>query len=785
MRRIILIYAVAAAFLCIGCTADRVSEREVQRYTDFLYANMPSADKAVHDRSWWEASVRKTLEVRRSMDWDIPEREFLHFVLPLRVNNEDLDDFRMDYADTLCSRVRGMSLHDAALEINHWCHEMATYRPSDARTSSPEATIRSGLGRCGEESVLGVSAFRAAGIPARQVYTPRWAHTDDNHAWVEVWVDGKWHFLGACEPEPELDMAWFNAPVSRAMLLHTKAFGDYHGDEDVISRTAAYTEINVTRSYVPVRRSEVTVRDSEGAAVPGARVLFMIYNYAEFYTVADYISDASGKVALDTGLGDAVIFATMGNRFGIAKASSESSEVVLDHALGERFCLDMDIVPPAENPIPVNVTDAQVAANQERFERENELREARPKGNASVTDGFLAAHAGDGRAAAILSSLSSKDMNDVSADVLEDALSHCGAEFDRFRDCPRVENEFLSPYFAEIGKGLDFGSAAAVEAWVADKIAVDDAANPQHLRIPPVNVWRERCADTRSRNIFFVALCRAAGFRARIDDVTGKTQYADGDAWVDARFGEAPAAEAPKGMLRATFTPASRLRDPLYYRHFSLSHIYDGTPHLLSFDESEDQPYSRLFKEARAVDAGYYMMVSGTRMADGGVLAHVEFFDVPEARETVVPLVVRTSDTRISVIGSMDAEALYMPDGSDTPASILSTTGRGYFIVAVVGDKDEPTTHAVRQLSAAASELNAWGRKVVVLGKARPEGLDHMAGGSDIDRGIFNMLAAGTDSESKILPIVSICDSFGRIVYYSQGYNTSLAEELKNVISQL
>lgn len=123
MRRIILIYAVAAAFLCIGCTADRVSEREVQRYTDFLYANMPSADKAVHDRSWWEASVRKTLEVRRSMDWDIPEREFLHFVLPLRVNNEDLDDFRMDYADTLCSRVRGMSLHDAALEINHWCHD--------------------------------------------------------------------------------------------------------------------------------------------------------------------------------------------------------------------------------------------------------------------------------------------------------------------------------------------------------------------------------------------------------------------------------------------------------------------------------------------------------------------------------------------------------------------------------------------------------------------------------------------------------------------------------------
>lgn len=785
MRRIILFSAIVTAVLCSGCTTDRISEREVRNYTDFLYASMPSADKAVHPREWWESNVRKTLEVRRDMGWDIPEREFLHFVLPLRVNNEDLDDFRTDYADTLCSRVRGMSLHDAALEINHWCHEMATYRPSDGRTSSPEATMRQGLGRCGEESVLGVSAFRAAGIPARQVYTPRWAHTDDNHAWVEVWVDGKWHFLGACEPEPELDMAWFNAPVSRAMLLHTKAFGDYHGDEDVISRTSAYAEINVTRNYVPVRRTEVTVRDTDGDAVSGARVLYMIYNYAEFYPVARYTSDAAGKVALDTGLGDVVIFAAAGDRFGLAKASSETAEVVLDHRFGDRFGMDLDIVPPAENPIPVNVTDDQVAANLVRFNLENEMRDARPKGNAAVTEGFLSSHAGDARAQAVLSSLSAKDMNDVTSAVLEDALAHCGAEFDRYRDCPRVENEFLFPYFSEIGAGLEFGSPAAVEAWVSDSIRVDDAANPQRLRIPPVAVWRTRSADTHSRNIFFVALCRAAGFRARIDDVTGKTQYSEGDAWIDARFGEAPAAEAPKGLLRAVFTPASRLRDPLYYRHFSLSHIYDGIPHLLSFDESEDQPYSRLFKEASPVDAGYYMLVSGTRMADGGVLAHVEFFDVPQDQETVVPLTVRTSDTRISVIGSMDAEALYLPDGSDTPVSILSTTGRGYFIAAVVGDRDEPTTHAVRQLSAAASELNAWDRKVVVLGKARPEGLEQLAGGTDIDRSVFNMLAAGTASESKILPIVTVCDSFGRIVYFSQGYNTSLAEELKNVISQL
>ena len=100
-----------------------------------------------------------------------------------------------------------MSMKDAILEENHRCHERVTYQPSDARTSAPLATIRSAYGRCGEESTFTVAALRAIGIPARQVYTPRWAHTDDNHAWVEAWADGKWYFLGAYEPEAVFNLA--------------------------------------------------------------------------------------------------------------------------------------------------------------------------------------------------------------------------------------------------------------------------------------------------------------------------------------------------------------------------------------------------------------------------------------------------------------------------------------------------------------------------------------------------------------------------------------------------
>ena len=150
----------------------------------FLYSSMSSADLGDYDGEFFLQNVRKSLQAREEMAWgkEVPEDLFRHFVLPVRVNNEHLDEFRMMYYDELAQRVKGLSLHDAALEVNHWCHEKATYTPSDSRTSSPIATIINGEGRCGEESTLTVSAMRTVGIPARQVYTPRWAHTDSNHA---------------------------------------------------------------------------------------------------------------------------------------------------------------------------------------------------------------------------------------------------------------------------------------------------------------------------------------------------------------------------------------------------------------------------------------------------------------------------------------------------------------------------------------------------------------------------------------------------------------------------
>lgn len=739
-------------------------------YVDFLYKSMPLPDSLMFDRAYWEANVAKTLEVRERMGWNVPEREFRHFVLPLRVNNENLDDFRTVYADSLCARVQGMSIADAALEINHWCHERATYVPSDGRTLGPMALIRSGLGRCGEESVLAVAALRAAGIPARQVYTPRWAHTDDNHAWVEVFVDGNWHFMGACEPEPVLDLGWFNSSVSRAMLLHTKVYGDYHGPEDVISRTSAYTEINCIKSYIPTRRTTVSVVDTCGAAVPGAVVEFKIYNYAEFYPVAHYLSDAAGQASLDTGLGDVVVWASKGDMWGLAVAGNEHSTVVLDKHIGGEYSFDLEIVPPAENPLPNNATPQMIEDNARRLEEENIIRQARPHPKTADPGLFLAA----------------KDAIDIDPAVIEEILAYglCG---DRYVDCPRVELEKLVPYRQEIRNGLKNNNITlenpqAAAKWIADNITLDSVRNPQGLRIPPLYVWRGRVADIRSRNIFFVALCRSLAYPARLDEATGRAEYRGTDGqWYPADFGDEQVSNISKADLSLSYNrqPGSPVALPKYYYNYTLSRIYDSAPHLCEFDE--DGPVRMSY----SLDQGYYMLTSGTRLADGSVLAHVHCFNLGaggSSREVVLP----AAQDRIQVIGSLDAEQLFLADGADQQGSILATSGRGYFMLCITGVHDEPTIHAIGQLSEMAGRINEWGRKVIVLDGAVPQGLENMVHGNDVDRKIYDMLCAGVEHSGPMtLPLVAVADSFGRIVYLSSGYNTSMESQLSHVLSQL
>ena len=185
MRHNLTLLMMIAAVLLAGCGKKAqptgLTEKEA---TEFLYQYMPLGDSVDYTEEYFQECVHYAFLARQEMPWgkSIPDREFKHFVVPPRVNNENLDQFRATYYNELKERVKDLSLADAALEVNHWCHEHVNYKGSDSRTSAPMATVKTSWGRCGEESTLLVTALRTVGIPARQVYTPRWAHCDDNHA---------------------------------------------------------------------------------------------------------------------------------------------------------------------------------------------------------------------------------------------------------------------------------------------------------------------------------------------------------------------------------------------------------------------------------------------------------------------------------------------------------------------------------------------------------------------------------------------------------------------------
>ena len=128
------------------------------------------------------------------------------------------------------------------------------------------STILSARGRCGEESTFTVAALRTAGIPARQVYTPRWAHTDDNHAWVEIWSKGEWYYMGACEPEPVLDVAGSQNQQAEQCWFIQNHLDAFTGNENTINRFDDYTDVNNLAKYAVTKK--IFVRSLIGTTLP-------------------------------------------------------------------------------------------------------------------------------------------------------------------------------------------------------------------------------------------------------------------------------------------------------------------------------------------------------------------------------------------------------------------------------------------------------------------------------------------------------------------------------------
>lgn len=664
MKHILSSVIICAGLLLLGsCRSDKYD------YVEFLYRYMPAPDSVDYPREYWERQVAMSEKARHEMPWGrlVPETEWRHFVVPVRVNNEALDEARSIIYDELAPRLQGLSMEQAALEVNHWCHEKVSYQPSDGRTSPPLTTMANAIGRCGEESTFTVAAMRAVGIPARQVYCPRWSHTDSNHAWVEVWVadddkgNGRWRFMGACEPEAVLDKGWFNWAASRAMLVHTRVFGaDYDGPEQVLSRNRCYTEINCLPTYAPVKDLEVKVVDAEGQPIADATVDFRVYNYAEFYPIATQQTDAEGKAALTTGYGDLLVWVSTGETFQAVHVPARQESVTVTPALTADstcmreadFCAPISALPEPDRSIVDTVSEngrrlvredsIRVAYQKEAFYRGDDELLRKARSNWRVIKAFIDGAPDKEAALAYLrNGLSEKDLRDATPEALADGAT-------------RISTEPLRPYMQALAAILPQGlTPDAWLSWVADSIRVDDSRNPLGIYMSATGVARHRVTDSGSLEVFRVAGARALGMQARLD--------ATGTAWVE---GSTPVAvnAVPMGTLRVE-TPAGER----YFTDFTVARMVDGRPQSLNFDD-EDQTLGNPFAEGMKLPQGGYLLVTGTRLADGDVLSSYRLLHVTAGQLTTVSIAPRQSDRKAT------HDLLNLLD-SDKDASATSVQG--------------------------------------------------------------------------------------------------------------
>lgn len=822
---------------------EKAKTEQEKQYLQFLYEYMPLNDLADYDGDFFLNQVRYAIKARETFDWGkkIPEDIFKHFVLVYRVNNENLDTARMYIFETLKGRIKGMSMYDAALEVNHWCHEKVNYKASDGRTSSPLATIRTSWGRCGEESTFTVTALRAMGLPARQCYTPRWAHTDDNHAWVEVWIDGVWHYLGACEPEPELDIAWFDAPVKRAMMVHTTVFGKYNGKEQKNFESDLYSKINLLSNYTDTKRLEIKVTDSKGNAVENAQVSFGLYNYAEYYPIAKIYTDKNGIATLETGYGDLMIWAKKDGKTAsaLAKAEVKNMTLTINPTKKTWQTQKFKLCPPTPKPIKV-VSEEKKAANAIRLAYEDSLRESYLKtfprnqetnlrnqvsekrikelnfskedaikigkyideswGNYEEIEKVLASQ--DENAVAILGLLYEKDLRDIRAEVV---LSHLKAyknypakeeALKEFVLNPRIQlekitnyREFLQKHFAKQANSF-IENPQQIADWINQNIKLNTVENYYDVQISPEGILRIGQCDKLSREILFVAIARSFGIAARYEWAEGRAQYklSAKEDWKYPQF--EIATNEPLGRLTVTNSAKNKIK-PEYYIHFTLQRLVNDEFMTLDF---EYDPKFEKFPETLEIPAGYYRLMSGNRDAAGNIYVIEQYFFVTAGAETKIEIEMEEIDGKLSTLGTLDMDKkIQLIDGKKQSLKELSQ-GKG-LVLAIVDPYSEPVRHLMADMPLVKSEMEKWGGGIAfVMTKLPNQSIEKLYPNlpiqslfaHDADKKMQKAIVKATNFDfANNYPLLCFITKEGEIVFLSEGYRIGSGDSLLKVIHQL
>ncbi len=713
----------------------------------FFYGTMPLGDAGTYEFEVFLGFVQHGLMLYETMEWcrKLPEEIFLHHVLYYRINSESIEDCRRFFYGQLIGRIEKKTLREAVLEVNYWCAENGSYEASDIRTVSPMTMYRSGKGRCGEESTFAVTALRSVGIPARQVYTPKWAHCDDNHAWAEVYIDGEWHFLGACEPEEVLDRGWFVNASSRAVMIHTRQFSGYKDSKNptCITREEGLYYHNITARYAKTKELWIKVTQEDGTPAGKAKVLAEVLNSGEYGSVASLRTDEEGKVSLCLGMGTVHLWAVKGAAWGekIVCVKDREEVLLVLRKTGDRKGLgkwtDIDIKAPKESVLyQVHLTKQQKAKNRQRLQASANLREKRidgyyreelagkypeeekilrlAAGNFSQIYEFLEKDGNPDRKS-MLHCLNEKDYRDVKADVLESHLREASVYrreweekgelelYIRYILCPRIYFEEITPFREDIHKCF---SAAEKEQFkkdpgligdrIEERIRYDEKDDYSTLLSVPAGTLKTRFGNPVSRNILCVAICRTLGIPARLNPVTRKAEIYRNGGFVRISGTKEGTKTSKKAVLVLKRQDGEEWN---YYQNWTIGQYRRDGFVTLNYQELKFER-EELWLE---LEPGFYRLLTTSRLPGGDQLASECKICLEPGQQEEQELRMRTGHGK-ELLVSNELEDFEVEDNGEIK-QISSLTESGVYILAFLKPGEEPTEHVLNEMSLYAASL--------------------------------------------------------------------------------
>ena len=802
--------------------AVKEAEKEIETYRPevalalkFLYTTMPLSDVgnygvssfldyAEHGVFLWENSpyVKK-----------MPEEIFLNYILYHRINTEEILDCRSIFYEDLKDRIQGKSMAEAAIEINYWCAEKATYHTTDNRTIAPINVYRCGNGRCGEESTFTISALRSAGIPARQVYAPFWSHCDDNHAWVELWCDGKWYFTGACEPEPILNKGWFTNASSRAMMVHSRWFDKIVPEnEDVNGIEGNAMVLNQLRRYADVKEVSIRLKKPDGTPAAGTRLSLEVFNYSQFLPIAHMVTDEKGEIHVTTGKGSLHI-TVMQDGLWAEGAIDTRKEDILELTLKE-FAIpegwqNFDSIAPIDTPV-----NTDQPTEEQKEERDRRLAEALKIRTAKV-EAFIpdwkvdfVDKAGENKEVCekLMSVLTDKDRIDAKPAVLKshvDAALHLKDAYPEniyysYVLNPRVFNEVMTDYrgaiaaaFTEEEKAAFREDPKAIWSWIEENIKVCPEAEQESVYFVPTASLKIRKSSELSRHILFVAIARTLGVPARLNPMDVAMEYLMPDsvkqgaeAYENSKFQAVIAGKAKEARL--VFTDGGLTWT--YNQNWSIARLEkDGYLPL----ELEDLSWEN-GKLAIEADPGIYRILTGNRLPNGNVFGKSLTFSVEKGEEKTVEL-----SSREAKLNDMLEDIAILPfnllekDGTKVPAADVTRGGRKILFWLEVSK--EPTEHILNELMEKKEAFEKYKENLLFIIKKEEDLNDPTLSrcraalpGIPVLYDTFteniNTLGRRMYVDPEKLPLILVTSGELNGIYATSGYNVGTADMLLRIL---